>query len=140
MRVQELQIAWVACLQFFPELPDREVPFANIGVMKQDHGAGCELGQPTLEIMADRVVGVKSVDVQEVDRPIGEIARGLIERHPQQSGEMREVLLVKRAHRPENIFAISAGMLIALPGVNRIASRRTLRFDHRLAEREIGVS
>mgnify|MGYP003484583143 CR=1 FL=1 len=65
--VRELQ-RWVTALQFSPEFPYSEISLVHGGVVEQHHSPVAELGSPGFKIVADRLVGMQAIDVEQVDR------------------------------------------------------------------------
>src|SRR4029078_1776460 len=106
---------------FLPVLPDTEISFANIDVVEEHHAAVAQLRQPCLEVVAHSVVGVESIDVQGVDRLVGKVGQRFVECRSNQPGEAAEMTIVKRRPLGEDLIAVKAGMLIALPGIDRVA-------------------
>ena len=66
--------------ELVPEPPHAEIAFADIRVVEQDDPSLAELRQPRLEVVGDRLVGVAAVDVQQIDRAVGEVQRRVVER------------------------------------------------------------
>ena len=65
--------------QLVPQAPHTEITFVDVDIMEQHDRAVGQLGAPSVEIMPDGVIGMESVDMQQVDRAIGEIGDGRIE-------------------------------------------------------------
>jgi hypothetical protein len=68
--------------QLDPEAPNTEVIVALIRVMQQYDRMLGEFGLPTLKIVPDGVVGVETVDMQEVHGAVGEYGEGLVKSSP----------------------------------------------------------
>ena len=78
MAVQELKTRRLP-LQLVEESRDAEIAATLIGVVKQHDGAFRQFWPPRVEVVTGRLVGVVAVDVQEVDRRVGEVAVRLVE-------------------------------------------------------------
>src|SRR5262249_31752450 len=72
MGMQEFK-GWTTVTQFGPEPPDAEVPLVDVGIVEQNPGTARQLGQPALEGVLDLLVGMRPVNVQEIDRVVGEV-------------------------------------------------------------------
>ena len=134
--VLELE-AGITRAQLIPQFPHAEIALAHHGVVEQHHRMVRQFRQPRFEIVADRFVGVQTVDVQQIDRAVGEVGQRLVESHPQQLRKTAVVRVVF-AQRLEHFIAVESGVLVALPGVHREAFRFQPAARHRLAEAEVG--
>ena len=122
--------------QFLPQFPHPEITLADHGVVEQHHRAVRQFRQPRFEIVLDRVVGMQAVDVQQIDRAVGEIGQRLVESHAHQlrKAAVRRVVCGQRL---EDFIAVETGVLVALPGIHRVAFGFQPAAHHRLAEAEI---
>ena len=82
--MQKFDVVFVPRAQFLPKPPDPEVRLAHIGVMEKDHRPARQFGQPGVEIVAHRFIGMQTVNVQQVDGGVAEPLRRLVESHAQQ--------------------------------------------------------
>ena len=121
------------------EPPYAELALPYICVMKQNDGIFGEFGTPHREIVPDIIVEVATVDVDKVDRTVCEIAKRIIECGLQQSGKSCVFLPVACSNRSEHGFAVEAGMLVALPGIDRVGGRSQPQPIDGLAEGKIGI-
>ena len=137
--VLELE-ARVARAEFFPVLPDAEVVATHGDVMQQHYAALAKLGQPALEVVTHRLVGMQAVDMQKIQRAIGELAQRFIEGHLQQTRETAVARVVLLAQLGQHFFTVEAGVLVALPGIHRVAAGRQAVAQHGLAEGQVGVA
>ncbi|MER8376584.1 hypothetical protein [Mesorhizobium sp. M1406] len=65
-----------------PETKDAETALSHISIVKEHNGVLRELRPPDVEVMPNSVVGVQTVDVQQIDAVILEMANGLVECRP----------------------------------------------------------
>ena len=136
--VQELE-AWIARFELQPEFPDAEVGFADVGIVQQHDGRGAELRQPRFEIVPDRVIRMQAVDVEQVDGSVAELQQGLVERRTDDPREGAEVTVVKVGPFLEDVIAIEPGLMVALPGVHRVAGGIDVEVLNRLREGRVAV-
>ena len=106
-----------------PHPPDLEVALVHIDVVHQHDPAFAHLGQPFLEVVGNRVVGVQAVNVQEIDAAVREILQRLIEGHAQETGEAAVGRLRVVSKIVVDVITIIASVLVAFPRVDRIACR-----------------
>lgn len=106
--------------------------------MEQHHRTVGELRPPPFEIAADGVVGVQSVDMQQVDRVVGNVGECGVERAAHQVGEARIARVVEAAEIGIDLPAVEPGMLVALPGIHREAAAIEPGSLHGLAKGRIG--
>ncbi len=137
MAVQELE-TWIPRRELGPQLPDAEAALAHVGVVEQHHRAARELRRPALEIGPHLLVGVAAVDVQQVERALGEIRQRLVEGAAQQFREAGIARVVEAAQRAVDLLAIEPGVRVTLPGIDCVAPGLELLAQHRFAERRIG--
>jgi len=71
-------------LQLIKEAPYAEVALTVVGVVEERDCARRQLRPPGLKIVAERIVAVQPIDVQEVDTRVGEPGECLVEGHAQQ--------------------------------------------------------
>jgi hypothetical protein len=131
--VDELE-AGVLVPDLVPELPDAEVLLPDVGVMEEDDAPLAYLGQPGFEVMADGVVGMETIDVEQVDRAVDELRDGFIERGPDQGRKAFIERVVVLTEVGEDLGAIFAGVCVAVPGVHREASSAQIERLDGLAE------
>ena len=89
--------------------------------MKQNNRAIAQLGQPRFEVVPYGIVRMQPVDVQQVDGAILELGEGVVEGRSYQSRERPEMKVVKARPFLEDVLAIQPALVVALPGVNRVA-------------------
>ena len=68
-----------------------KLALADVRVVEQDDPSLAELRQPRLEVVGDGVVRVAAVDVEQVDRAVGEVRRRLVEGLREQARERAAV-------------------------------------------------
>src|SRR5690606_23611021 len=84
--------AGVLAADFIPEPPGTKVLDARLDVMKKNDTTGADFRKPGAEIRADGLIGMKAVNVQQVDAVIGEMLEGFLEAHAQQIADTAELL------------------------------------------------
>src|ERR1051325_11993628 len=77
------------------------------------------------------------INMKEVDRSIAKMRQSLIKGRADQPGEAGVAAVVKLVQRRKHLFAVKAGVLVAFPGVDRVAFRCPTEALHSLAERKI---
>ena len=130
--------AGMASRELLPVPPSAEVALADVDVVQQDHSARRQLRPPSLEVVPNGVQGVIAVEVQQVDRPVGEMGQRVVESGADQARETCIMPIVVRAKLGEYIVAVKAGLRIAQPGVHGVGGGLELQFRDGLAERGIG--
>src|SRR5262245_53479024 len=139
MAVQELE-ARILGPQLLPKLRDAEITLAHIGVVHENDTAVRELGPPALEIVSHVAIVMPAVQVQEIDRAVAEVRQRLVEGRPNQRRERSVAGVVMSADLPIDVLVVKSGMIVALPGIDRVASRFGFETLHCLTKREIGTS
>ena len=139
MRMAKLERR-IALGQFGPQLPHPEAASALHGVVEEDDARRRHLRQPGLEIVLDRLVGVQAIDVQQVDAAVAELVQGIVERGAHEVREAGEMTVVDGAEFGEDFFAVGLRVLVALPGVHRIANGLQAALFDGLAERQVGCA
>ncbi len=86
MSVQKLEIRMTSTY-LVPKPPDSEAALPNIGIVKQHYCPITQLWPPALEIVPHGLIGVKTVDVQQIHRAIGEMLQRFIESRMDQTGK-----------------------------------------------------
>jgi hypothetical protein len=112
----------VVAAQLVPEPEDAEVPLADVGVVEEHDRPVRKLGQPGLVIVADVIVVVAAVDVQEVDRAVDEMVERLVERRPDQARERAVAGVVVSPELLQDLVAIEPGVLVPAPRIDREAT------------------
>ena len=113
-----LKVLWVARLQFLPKAPNAKVLVTHLCVVKQHHRTGGELGQPGLEIVLDRFIGVQSIDVEQINAVVFKSMKRVVKGFPQKGGEVGVVGLVVRRNRRKNVRVVGARVHVSLPSVH----------------------
>ena len=97
-------------LDLFPKTPDAKILASHVDVVQENNSARLYFRQPAAEIVRRGFIGVKAINVQEIDTFIAEALQRIVELHPQQLRELPVEAFVVAAHLIENILAIQAGM------------------------------
>ena len=129
--------AWIPGRDLCPEAPHSEVCLAHVRVVHEHDRPVAQLRQPRLEVVADSLVGVKAVDVQEINAPVRELRQGVVERRPYEPGKCAEMMIVERGPLLEHIFAVEASLVITLPRVHGIGRGVEPKYLNRLRERRV---
>jgi hypothetical protein len=69
--VQELEMG-IPGSQLFPKFPYTKASLSDIGIVKQSDRARTYFRQPGFEICRNGLIGMKAVDMQEIDAAIRE--------------------------------------------------------------------
>ena len=123
--------------QLVPQAPHTEITFVDVDIVEQHDRAVRQLGAPSLEIMPDGIVGMESVDMQQVDRAIGEICDRRIESAPHEVRKSRIADVVIVSQRGINLLAVKAGLIVAKPSVDSARLRAQAEPVDCLAERQV---
>ena len=123
-----------------PQPPDAELRLVDVRVVEQEDSPLAELRQPGLEVMCDGVVAVSAVDVEQVDRAVGEGRRRIVERSLEEAREGSVSRVVVLAELLEHLGTVSPCVLVALPGVHGVGAGRQLECMNGLAETAVRVS
>src|SRR5208283_1845676 len=79
VRMVEFEVG-ISLLDLVPESPDAEaLAIPGLDVVEQDDPPIGHLRQPRIEIVTDGVIGVKTIDVKDVDATVPESRQGLVE-------------------------------------------------------------
>jgi hypothetical protein len=97
-----------------------KVVSSHVSVMKEYNGSIRELREPAFKVMADGLVGVKAIDVKEVDRAFIEPIQGLVKGTPKKGGKLRVVGLIVGLHLLVDVIVIVACLIIPLPGIHTV--------------------
>ena len=108
--------------------------------MQQYDAARPHLRSPCVEIMANCLIGMHTIDVEQVNAFSFEIGCRFIEQHPHLSRKAAVKVAVVLIYFAENVISVCAGVNVALPSVNCIRFRIRAVFRDRLAESEIGLA
>ena len=105
--------------------------------MKEDDPIWRQFRKPRREVMLYSVVGMKSVDMQKINRIIVKLAQGIIKKTTMEPDVQPLIVFGDDLTYPlYNFFAIETGMLFAFPGVNRMQGGAESRVLNGLAEGE----
>ena len=100
--------AGVPLRELVPEAPHAEVALADARVVEQHDAAVAQLRQPRLDVVRDGLVRVAAVDVEQVDRAVGEASGRLVERLREQARERAVERVVVRAQLLEHLRPVLA--------------------------------
>src|SRR5262249_4703623 len=106
--------------QLVPQTPDSEALLPDVRVVEQDHPPWAERREPGPDIVGDRLVLVTAVDVEQVDRGVGETRGGLVERLLQQLRKAGVQRIVMRAELLERLGPVRTGVAVAAPRVDGV--------------------
>ena len=117
MLVVELE-AWILSPGLIPESPDAEISHVLHDIVEEDHAPIAQLGLPCLVIVADSLVGVITIDVQQIDLTILKPLCGL--------GQRSSPANWKRCHSggrgvpsiPQGSRGVTPVMRVPFPGVD----------------------
>ena len=126
--------------QSLPDLPCAELRHSRVDVVEDHHGTIAQSILPGLEVVADRLFGMESVDVKEVDAPLREVLLGVVEAHAHQRREAAVVQRVELRQRDVDLVAVVADVTVAFPRVDGIAARPEIELVDRLAHRGVRVA
>src|SRR6266404_2266379 len=112
----------------------------GISVMKEHYGIFAELRPPSCEVVRDVIEKVTAVDVQKVNRPVGEIAERIIEGRTNQTRGGRIFFTVPRGDGLEDALVVEPGVLIAFPMIDRVGGGAEPEPVNGLAESEVGIA
>ena len=102
-----------------PEPVHPEVgPVGHADVVQQHHAAIRQPIAPGVEVVPHRLVGVEAVDVQQVDRTGLEPRHGVVEGRTHELEAVGVVGLRDARDRREDLLAVAAAVLVALPRVD----------------------
>src|SRR5690606_3963078 len=94
---------------------------------------------PVLKIMSNCVIGMRPINMEQIDRMISEIRPCLIKSRSQQGRKTGiSGIMVGLNFLKQSLF--TGHMDIALPSVDGCPGRSNLQSSHRLTHRTIGVS
>ena len=108
--------------------------------MKKDEALLGHFRPPRFEVMPDRFVGVQAVDMQEVDRSVGDPIGRLVEGYAQQFRISRVVTINIFRQAFVYFLVVESGMVITLPGVDSDTLGADAEFVGGMAERQEGGS
>src|SRR5208283_844827 len=115
--VVELE-AWILSPGLIPESPDAEISHVLHDIVEDDHAPIAQLGSPCLVIVADSLVGVIAIDVQQIDLTVLKPLCGLVKGHLQQTGKGAIARVVVSPQFLKNLGADNPVMRVPLPGVD----------------------
>ena len=125
---------------FFPALPSAVVVVAGGDVVKEGHSPGAELAPPRFEVVPDSLVGVQTVEVDQVEAAVGKTRQGVVEAGTHQVGKAPVELLVVAGNVLVDGVAGHPGPRVALPGVHAVTGGPGAVLLHGLAERKVRFS
>ena len=132
--------ARVRARELVPEAPDGEVALADVRVVEQDDPSLTELRQPRLEVVGDRLIGVAPIEVEQIDRAVGEVGRRLVERLLEEAREAAVERIVVDAQVLEDLRRVRARVLVAFPGVDGVAAGLQAERLHGLAKGAVRIA
>ncbi len=137
MRVQELERG-IARRYLRPESPDAEIPLAHVGVVEQHHPPARQLRLPGGKVVRHVLVAVPAVDMQQIHRAVRDMGQRRIEGAAQQAREPAVARVMEGAPVGEHRLVIEARVLVARPGVHRVAACIEPGGEHRVAQCRVG--
>jgi hypothetical protein len=96
-----------------------EVP-ADIRVVEEHNSPIRELGKPALKVMANGLVGMESVNMEQVDGSVAEAAQGFVKGAAQERGKLRVVGLVIGLNLLIDALVVVTGLIIPFPSVHSV--------------------
>jgi hypothetical protein len=123
-----------------PKLPNAKIIAAANDIVQQYNAARLDLRRPSVELMRNRLVGVETVDVEQIDAMLIEIGKRLLESASKEGGKRGVMLPVVGVDFLENLLSIKSRMPIALPSIHREAAARNVILQNRLAQTKIGFT
>ena len=132
--------ARIPARELVPEAPDAEIGLADVCVVKQEDPSLAELRQPCLDVVGDRLVAVRAVDVEQVDRAVLELRRRLVERLLEEAREGAVEGIVMCPQVLEDLRSVRARVRVAFPRVDRVAPGLQRERLHGLAERAVRIA
>jgi hypothetical protein len=115
-------------LQFVPDFPDAEFLGADVDIVKQKNSGRAQLREPGIDIMPNGRFGMQAVDVEHIDYAGLELFKGIIEAGADECGELCVVRVVVLGNLGEGRLVVTAGLLIAAPGIDPEAAGASLVF------------
>ena len=79
MAVQELKVGILAA-NFLPKTRYSESLLSHVCIVQQDNSAGRELYFPRVEVVGDGIIGMKPVNVKQINTVVGKVRKRLIKR------------------------------------------------------------
>ena len=129
-----------AFLQFRPDFPDAKTAPAHIHVVEKDDATRSDFWQPGVDVVTDRGLGMKAVDVEKVDAlGLKSFAR-IVEAGPDQGGKRFVIGSIVTGDLGKRRLIIAARMLIAAPGIDPKTSGAGFVFRGRLAKGEVAFA
>jgi hypothetical protein len=95
---------------------------------------------PGLEVVCDRLFGMESIDVEEIDTSRREVLLRVVEAHAHQRREAAVVQRVELRQREVDLVAVVADVTVAFPRVDGIAARPEIELVDRLTHRGVRVA
>ncbi len=126
--------------QLLPQLPDLEVLVPGRRVVEKHDTARANLGKPVVEVVADGLVRVESIDVEQIDGFVAEVLQRVVECSSKQFGERTVGLGVVLVDLIEYGLVVEPGVRVTLPCVDCVTCTRDRALLHRLTHAEIGFS
>lgn len=122
------------------KFPYAKPALPRVRIMKEHDGIFSKLRAPEREVALDVIVEVAAVDVEQVDRPVGEIAQRIIDGRTNQAREGRVLFLVPRGNGPEHALVVEPGVLVTFPSIDGVGGRAEPEPVDGLAEGEIRIA
>ncbi len=105
-------------LKFLPQAVDAEVAVVDVGVVEDDNAAVGKFRPPGVKIVADGIVVVQAVQMEEVDGAILKLTDGIIKSGAKKGGEFLIQWIMMGTKVRENMFIIGAALSVAEPHVD----------------------
>ena len=125
--------------ELLPKPPNATALFPHIDVMKQHDPARTHFRQPRVEVACNGFISMRAVQMQQVDAPIRKELYSFAERMPQQVREMSVSRIVIGAKLIVNLLPEMRCMIVSLPMVDSVTSRRKAKRLNRLQKGAVGV-
>jgi len=122
------------------EFPYAKPALSHVRVMKEHDGIFSELRVPEREVVLDVIVELAAVDMEQVDRPVDEIAERIIDGRTDQAREGRVLFLVPRGNGPEHALVVEPRVLVTFPCIDGVGVRAEPQPVDGLAKGEIGIA
>ena len=127
-------------LKLGPDFPDAKIAAVHIHVVEKNDATRPDFWQPGVEVVTDRSLRVKAVDVEEVDAlRLKLFARG-VEAGTDEGGERFVIGSIVAGDLCKRRLIIATRMLIATPCIDPETSGARFVFRRRLAKGEIAFA
>src|SRR5262249_48412010 len=111
-----------AMAYLFPQLPGPKPALPYIDVVQEDDTTFTNLGEPALEIVADGLVGMVAVDVEQIDTGVTKVSESFVKSAMHELRERAVQWVMVCSQCREHFWPIKPGLRITLPGIDRVTS------------------